>query len=191
MTTTLQLKRGTRAKIDALASTGGLLEGEPLFITDENRFAVAKSSSNYGAVALTTSQNIVPNKPSFNAIAGSPIVPGNDVTYPSSVFNIDNCLNITNGRFTAPINGVYFFRYHQLALYADSGEYRTAIYKNGVGYGGLRFITVKPANTWWSLRAEGHVYMNANEYVTVRYESGPGNLYTDANYGTFSGHFIG
>lgn len=49
MTTTIQLKRGTRAKIDALASSGGLLEGEPLFITDENRFGIAKSASSYSA----------------------------------------------------------------------------------------------------------------------------------------------
>ena len=52
MTTTIQLKRGTRANIDALASTGGLLEGEPLFITDENRFAVANSTSAYRATTL-------------------------------------------------------------------------------------------------------------------------------------------
>ncbi len=52
MTTTLQLKRGTRAKIDALASTRGLLEGEPLFITDENRFAVASSTTAYRATTL-------------------------------------------------------------------------------------------------------------------------------------------
>lgn len=50
--TTIQLKRGTRARIDALASTGGLLEGEPLFITDENRFAIASSSSAYRATTL-------------------------------------------------------------------------------------------------------------------------------------------
>lgn len=52
MTTTIQLKRGTRANIDALASAGGLLEGEPLFITDENRFALASSTSSYSASTL-------------------------------------------------------------------------------------------------------------------------------------------
>lgn len=52
MTTTIQLKRGTRANIDALASTRGLLEGEPLFITDENRFAIASSTSSYSATTL-------------------------------------------------------------------------------------------------------------------------------------------
>lgn len=52
MTTTIQLKRGTRANIDALASTGGLLEGEPLFITDENRFGLASSTTAYSASTL-------------------------------------------------------------------------------------------------------------------------------------------
>lgn len=52
MTTTIQLKRGTRANIDALATSGGLLEGEPLFITDENRFGIANSTSAYRASTL-------------------------------------------------------------------------------------------------------------------------------------------
>ena len=43
----IQLKRGTKAKIDALALKGGLLEGEPLFITDESKFAIATSSTTY------------------------------------------------------------------------------------------------------------------------------------------------
>ena len=50
MTTTVQLKRGTRARLDALASRGGLLEGEPLFITDEKKLAVASSVSAYNDV---------------------------------------------------------------------------------------------------------------------------------------------
>lgn len=41
MTIPIQLKRGTRAQVDALALTGGLLVGEPLFITDEKQIVVA------------------------------------------------------------------------------------------------------------------------------------------------------
>jgi hypothetical protein len=62
---------------------------------------------------------------------------------------------------------------------------------NGAGYGGSRFITNKPASTWWSLIAEGHIFLNANDYATVRYETGAGSMYTDLNYGQFSGHLIG
>ncbi len=187
MTTTIQLKRGTRANINALASTGGLLQGEPLFITDDNYFGVASSTTAYSNVALSTLQN----RPAFHVQAGVATPPGDDVTYSSVVFNIGNNMNTSNGRFTAPVSGLYYFKYNQLAQNAPAGEYRTAIYKNGVGYGGLRYITYKQANTWLSLIVSGHVYLNANEYVTVRYEQGNGNLYTDGNYGSFSGHLIG
>lgn len=43
----LQVKRGTRAKVDAAAVRGELLQGEPLLITDEGRLAVATSTSSY------------------------------------------------------------------------------------------------------------------------------------------------
>lgn len=47
----LQVKRGTRAKVDAAAVRGELLQGEPLLITDEGRLAVATSTSSYEPVA--------------------------------------------------------------------------------------------------------------------------------------------
>jgi hypothetical protein len=141
---------------------------------------------------IDASGNIsTPHQPAFHAKSGQETASGSDVGGYTSVFNRGNHLNVTNGRFTAPVAGVYFFRYQQLAKNADSGEYRTALYKNGAAYGGLRFITQKPADTWWSLFAEGHVYMDAGDYVTVRYESGPNTLYSDNNYGSFSGHFVG
>lgn len=45
MTTNIRLKRGTKASIDSLAQRGELLEGEPLFVTDEDRLAVATASN--------------------------------------------------------------------------------------------------------------------------------------------------
>ena len=51
MSSTLQLKRGTRQQIDNLAMRRGLLVGEPLLITDENRLAVATSPSTYEAMS--------------------------------------------------------------------------------------------------------------------------------------------
>ena len=44
---TIQLKRGTRARVNLTASQRGFLTGEPLLITDENRLAVATSPSTY------------------------------------------------------------------------------------------------------------------------------------------------
>lgn len=43
----IQFKRGTKERIDALANRGLLLEGEPLFLTDIQTFAIATSKSTY------------------------------------------------------------------------------------------------------------------------------------------------
>jgi hypothetical protein len=48
---TIQIKRGTRAQIEAAKAAGQLRDGEPYLITDENRVAVGTSSSGYSSFA--------------------------------------------------------------------------------------------------------------------------------------------
>lgn len=45
----LQLRRGTRSDLEYIAKRGELLQGEPFFLTDENRFAIATSNNTYVA----------------------------------------------------------------------------------------------------------------------------------------------
>ena len=49
MVQTIQIKRGTRAQIEAAKAAGLLKDGEPYLITDENRIAVGVSSSGYSS----------------------------------------------------------------------------------------------------------------------------------------------
>mgnify|MGYP006282352729 CR=1 FL=1 len=148
-----------------------------------------------GSTKLTVDTNgsfLVPAQYTFNVMSGAATAAGADVIAAGTqLFNIGSCYNSTNGRFTAPIAGIYFVRFHQLAQNATTGEFRTAIYLNGAGYGGLRFITYKAAAAWWTLIAEGYVKLAVNDYITVRYESGGAALYTDSNYASFSGHYVG
>lgn len=51
MIRTIQIKRGTRAQIEAAKAAGQLRDGEPYLITDENRIAVGVSSSGYSSFA--------------------------------------------------------------------------------------------------------------------------------------------
>jgi hypothetical protein len=51
MSSTLQLRRGTRAELDSLALVNGLLVGEPFLLTDEARIAVAITVSTYQTYA--------------------------------------------------------------------------------------------------------------------------------------------
>jgi hypothetical protein len=46
----LQIKRGTRAQLDAAAAASGLRVGEPYLVTDEHKLAVGLSQSLYAGV---------------------------------------------------------------------------------------------------------------------------------------------
>jgi hypothetical protein len=51
MINTIQIKRGTRAQIEAAKAAGQLRDGEPYLITDEDRIAVGVSPSGYSSFA--------------------------------------------------------------------------------------------------------------------------------------------
>lgn len=104
--------------------------------------------------------------------------------------NIGSHYNNTNGRFTAPVTGLYYFTAHTLVQNASSGEWRIALYKNSSKHLGNEFIHRKDASTWQTIHINGHVYMNANDYVTVNMTFSSGALYSDAGYNQFSGHLV-
>ncbi len=51
MVHTIQIKRGTRAQIEAAKAAGQLKDGEPYLIIDENRIAVGTDSNGYSSFA--------------------------------------------------------------------------------------------------------------------------------------------
>lgn len=116
---------------------------------------------------------------------------GQDIIFTQTVLNRGNCYNTTNGRFTASIAGLYLIRYHGLTANATAGDYRVAIFKNGSGVNGLRFINTKPAAQWNTIYAQGHVELSIGDYVTIRGENLSGAMHTDVNYTGFSAHLIG
>jgi len=104
--------------------------------------------------------------------------------------NIGSHYNNTNGRFTAPVTGLYYFTAYTLVQNASSGEWRMAFYKNGSKSLGSEFIHQKAANTWQTIHINHHVYMNANDYVTVNMTFSSGAIYSDQNYNQFTGHLV-
>jgi hypothetical protein len=51
MVNTIQIKRGTRAQIEAAKAAGQLRDGEPYLITDEDRLAVGVTPNGYSSFA--------------------------------------------------------------------------------------------------------------------------------------------
>lgn len=141
-----------------------------------------------------TGQYFYTNRPYFwVSQSASPTAINNDIIFNSVGMNVGSHYNTTNGRFTAPIAGVYHFTYRQLSQNANpAGNYVPQIFINGVallpGYEQKRL-----ANTWHSIHFQTTVNMNANDYVTMRWSSAPAGAttYTDPNYVQFSGHLVG
>lgn len=183
-----------RYKVSGYANAIGLntLSSGCQFYTATTGTAGNPITFNVGIAIDSSGRVTMPNQPVFHVTAGAATASGGIVTYTATIFDIGSNVNLGTGRFTAPVAGTYYFQYHQLAPNANAGEYRTAIYKNGAGYGGLRWITNKDtAGTWQYLFAQGHVQLAVGDYITVVYETGPAALYTDANYGALTGHLVG
>lgn len=58
----IQIKRGTRAQLDAAATAAALKVGEPYLITDENRLAFGLSTASYAETVGPTDTQTLSNK---------------------------------------------------------------------------------------------------------------------------------
>lgn len=116
----------------------------------------------------------IPSRPSVWAtLNANGAAVGADIVFNVIGYNNGNCYNTSNGRFTAPTSGVYFVFYRQLAQHASAlGHYIISLYINGTS-GWLSSYSQKPAaNLWQSLSFRTFVYLNAGDYLTLRYDGG-------------------
>jgi hypothetical protein len=157
-----------------------------------NNIIISDGQGNIRIRSDSAGRVTMPGQPAFCARDQNAAVAGQDIIFGTATFDRSSAYNVSNGRFNAQVAGSYFFKYHGLAPNANAGEFRVALYVNGSGYSGLRYIFYKSsAGVWQSLIAEGHIYLNVGDYVTVRLETSPAAIYTDGNYNSFSGHLIG
>lgn len=157
-------------------------------------FGGAASFTAGGALIASLDANGVlsnPNRPYLlatqsGASGATETAVGADIIFNAVGTNTGNCYNSTNGRFTAPAAGVYHVLWRQLAQNTSAaGEYLFGVYINGVNW--LSSYTGKQlTSTWNSNSHRTHVYLNAGDYITLRYIAGSGNTYTDADYAVYS-----
>lgn len=134
-----------------------------------------------------------PLQPAFNAFGVTGTTQGNYVIFPSVQFDRTSSYNTSNGRFTAPVAGRYYFYYQQITN-AVAGEYRAVFYKNAAWYSGSNYIFVAGAAQYMSLYCSQHIDLAVNDYVNVLLITAPAAMYAgagDVAYGQFSGHLIG
>ncbi len=102
------------AKIEAVAESGQSGSANPTSL----RFYTKPSSAgpgNSGTERMRINQDgyvTIPNQPNFLTHTHSAALSANNYNYiviANSYFNVGTCYNGSNGRFTAPIDGYYFF----------------------------------------------------------------------------------
>lgn len=132
----IKLKRGTRAAINAQALQGLLQAGEPLFITDESRFAVATASNAYTDMAKRDDSPIF-----FSAYLSSQQAPGANQPFTTWTVSVNvggGTYLATDGSYTVPKTGWY--RVHGSMfkqIQATAGGFRLRINgtnQNRLGY---------------------------------------------------------
>ena len=118
-------------------------------------------------------------------------------TYDTPIFNIGSHFDTSNGRFTVPVNGLYYFTFHPyVKMNSDSdgsGYATTEILVNGNTYNGLEVIYgyYNAGDKDQVRTVTGIMSLSAGDYVTTALQANaaPASFYGRGCY--FMGYLIG
>ncbi len=187
----------TGADIAGDADVSGALDVGGAFTSqgiDDNATSTAMTIDSVGRVTKPSQPAFTAQPTSFTGsggIAGTPTF-----IFATALLNIGGHFNTSNGRFTAPVAGNYFFTYSITASSSSKSAryFRVRLAKNGT-------TILNPHNTisdelnnadYNNISASGLVAMNANDYVELNYGSSidaSGLIFYD-NMNTFSGFLM-
>ena len=162
------------------ASTNGQVGYDPnnnfLYLYTNNTERLRIDSA--GRVTMPYQPAFLAYTTSYGATYGS----GANIVFDGTVFNIGSCYNTSNGRFTAPVAGIYHFSRNQQSYSSSNQEVHFR--KNG--------SQVADTTSVYSAGATGNnssIYLSlaAGDYVTVYQYVGTSN----GDYNNFSGVLVG
>jgi hypothetical protein len=124
-----------------------------------------------------------PYQPAFRAYssAGSYSTTNTDIAFPSTDFNIGNHYNTSNGRFTAPVSGVYHIIWSMSSFGAASCS--LDLFLNG---NSQQYSEQNNSLTYFVTGQSQLRYLSGGDYVTLRLRFGTINLsYPSTNFQAF------
>jgi hypothetical protein len=170
-------------------SGDGNADGLSINGADGVSFSTGGNSRNERMRIDSAGRVTMPYQPAFNVASTASMAFQNVWTYNTTHVNIGGHMNISNGRFTAPVAGTYVFFFGTIGqtTHSDSDIY---LQKNGTN---TKAGVARPDNSgaWASMGAgTGIMTLSAGDYIAVY--SSPGNSYSDSNnWLHFRGYLLG
>lgn len=147
--------------------------------------------STTGNTALTISESGIvkrSNIPAFWVYGGADTSATNPVVWTQIGLNQGNCYNITNGRFTAPIDGLYAINFRILG--PQNVDVQCRLYLNGTVIEGLTGYGSAESDSFGGFSVSAPVLLSAGDYLQVYVTTG--SVLNAPNYNSgFSGWLIG
>lgn len=168
----------------------------------DDQFQVSKRDANWGwagtYLAVDTSGSVLtPNQPAFVAYnAPAYLTDNTNIVWSSTVLNRGSVYNTSNGRFTAPVAGLYqFFASVRIEAAEPAATYhRVCFVHNGsdIMWSKSR-LNSRTATGYYSHAASDQIVgCQAGDYVNVKFESSVGQFTSGSNVEhVFYGYLVG
>tara|TARA_Y100000592_G_scaffold59313_1_gene92807 strand:+ start:620 stop:1144 length:525 start_codon:yes stop_codon:yes gene_type:complete len=147
---------------------------------------------------------LTPARPAFRARigaqTGSAIGAQGDLVFETEDFDIGDNYNVSNGKFTAPIAGIYHFMFRALSATNNTGGANTGgetvfgdLKKNGSAVPGARFYEYQQTGNYHhTFYLNTIIQLNATDYVQININSEFAYADSTAAYDPcFEGYLIG
>ena len=137
--------------------------------TTVNDLAIA--TNNINRFNITNDGHVtMPSQAGFFATRSTHVTSSGDIVFDTVQFNRGSHYNNSNGRFTAPIDGVYFFSFACL-LYNMNSNSNASLQVNGSNYGQMSSFGTygQFTGSYAGQGASAVAELNANDYVTINF----------------------
>ena len=171
--------------------TLGTRYGDPVVVNTNNTARLTIDASG----RVTT-----PYQPAFRAHTFTPMSGEAPIIFTVAAHNIGSHYNVSNGKFTAPVAGLYHFDFSVLMATGSNTAFVRVLFSVNGAYGQTRngdtltggAVGAFTNYTYHAVQMSHSFYLSANDTVGIINANPNGQTYqSSGGYGSFSGYLIG